>query len=226
MLNDVEVRGCITIAAGANDVVIRNVRVKADCAYLILNDAGATGLKVIDSELDGNSFVQNNAAVSGTNFTLERVNVHDVGDGIKAGSGVLIKDSYLHTLNITADSHNDAIQSLDAVGLTIDHNTVMLQDGATACIILSQNSGPDWQMRDVSISRNLLAGGAYAIYGGYETGRDDPLRASDIVVSDNRISTVTFPRGGAYGALTSVDAPVVTTVGNLWADGPNSGLPL
>ncbi len=223
VLENTEVRGCISIAAGANNVIIRNVRVKANCSKLILNDAGAKGLQVIDSELDGNDFANSDAGIAGNHYTLRRVNIHSTADGIKGGSNVLIQDSYIHDLHITNDSHNDALQALDADGLTIRHNTAIVDDGATSCIIFSQNANSDWEMRNVQISRNLLAGGAFTVYGGYQAGKDDPARASDISITENRISTAIFPRGGAFGPLTSIDAPIVTHSGNVWIDGPNAG---
>ncbi|HOZ57363.1 MAG TPA: DUF4082 domain-containing protein [Nakamurella multipartita] len=223
VLENTEVRGCITLGSGANNVIIRNVRVKANCSFLILNDAGATGLQVTDTELDGNNNAGNDAGIGGRNYTLTRVNIHSTGDGIKAGSNVVIQDSYVHDLYIAGDSHNDGLQSLDAVGLTIRHNTIIVKDGGTSAIIFSQNSGSGWQMRNVQVNRNLMAGGAYTVYGGYLRGTDDPNRASNISITDNRFSTVIFPRGGAFGALTSIDPPVVTQSGNLWADGPNAG---
>ena len=223
VLEDSEVFGCITLSAKANNVTIRNVRVKANCSHLILNDQGAQNLKVIDSELDGKNFPAGDAGIAGSNYTLTRVDIHSTGDGAKGGSDVLIEDSYIHDLNITKDSHNDALQVLDADGLTMRHNTAIVRDGATSCVILSQNANSEWQMRNVEISRNLLAGGAYVIYGGYQAGTDDASRVSKVTIADNRISTTIFPRGGAFGALTSIDRPVVTQRGNLWADGPNAG---
>ena len=77
-------------------------------------------------------------------------------------------------------------------------------------------------MRNITMDRNLFAGGAYTIYGGYEAGSDDVSKDSNIKITDNRFSTVVSPKGGAYGPMTSVDPPVVHT-GNVWADGPKAG---
>lgn len=223
VLQNTEVRGCVTLTAEADNVTIRNVRVKANCTQLILNDEGAQGLTVVDSELDGGNFPSSDSGIAGRNYILKRVDIHGTSDGVKGGSNVLIEDSYIHDLYIADDSHNDAMQALDADGLTIRHNTAIVKDGATSCIIFSQNANSEWQMRNVEISRNLFAGGAYVIYGGYEAGKDDPARASNISITENQFSTVVFPRGGAYGPLTSADPPVVTQRGNVWVDGPNVG---
>ena len=226
VLENTEVRGCITLSTRANDVTIRNVRVKASCSHLILNDAGAVGLEIVDSELDGNNSAASDSAIAGRNYTLERVDIHGTADGIKAGSDVSVQNSYIHDLYIANDSHNDALQALDADGLVVHHNSAIVRDGATSCVILSQNANSEWQMRNVDISRNLFAGGAYVIYGGYQTGADDPSRISAVSITDNRISTVIFPRGGAYGPLTSADPPIVSQRGNVWADGPKAGSPI
>lgn len=223
VLENTEVLGCITLTVEANNVTIRNVRVKANCSQLILNDAGAQGLQVIDSELDGNNFSTSDSGIAGRHYSLTRVDIHGTGDGVKAGSNVLIENSYIHDLHIANDSHNDALQALDADGLVLRHNTAIVKDGATSCVIFSQNANTEWQMRNVHISRNLFAGGAYVIYGGYQAGKDDPARASNISITENQISTVIFPRGGAFGAITSADPPIVTQRGNVWVDGPNAG---
>jgi hypothetical protein len=216
----------LTIVAGANNVTIKNSIIRASGYWLVLNDEGATGLKIIDSELDGtpNAPSSGDSAVAGDNYTLTRVNIHHTVDGLKAGSNVVVEDSYIHDMLIAgADPHNDGIQSLGTTSLTIRHNTIILKDGSTSAIILSTGSADS--MRNILIENNLLGGGAFTVYGGYEAGRDTLSKVSNIRIIDNKFTTQIHPNSGAYGPLTSTDSPVVVT-GNTWYDGPKIGQPV
>ena len=211
----------LVIAAGANDVTIRNSLIRANGYWLVLNDEGATNLQITDTELDGAGNPNGDAAVGGRNYTLTRVNIHSTVDGLKLGDNVTVQDSYIHDLVMTDGSHNDGMQSLGSNNLKILHNTVIVADGSTSAIILSTGSADS--MRNIRIENNLLGGGAYTVYGGYQAGTDDLSRVSDVVISNNRITTKVFPNGGAFGPFSSIDKPAVTTTGNVWHDGPNAG---
>ena len=113
------------------------------------------------------------------------------------------------------------MQSLGSDNVKILHNTILVADGATSAIILSTGSADS--IKHVLIDNNLLGGGAYTVYGGYQSGTDVLSRVTDIVISNNHFSTTVFPKSGAYGPLSSVDAPAVTLTGNVWQDGPNAG---
>lgn len=211
----------LVITASAGAVTIRNCLLRSDGYWLILNDEGAR-LIVEDTELDGTPG-NGDSAVAGYNYTLTRCNIHHCVDGVKAGSNVVIQDSWIHDLLIQgADPHNDGIQSLGTTSLKILRNRIIVKDGATSCVILSTGSAS--AMKNILIEGNLFAGGAFCVYGGYEAGRDDLEKIGNITIANNRISTQIFPRGGAYGPFTSVSSPVALT-GNVWHDGPKAGQP-
>lgn len=214
----------LVLAATAHDVVIRSSRIRAEAFFLVLNNEGATNLQIIDTELDGGGSGKGDAAVGGRNYTLTRCNIHGTVDGVKLGSNVTVQDCWIHDLAIGPGTHNDGMQSLGSDDVTIVRNTVILADGATAAIILSTGSASS--MRRILIDGNLLGGGAFTVYGGYQEGRDDASKVSGVVISNNRFSTVTNPRSGAYGPLTSVSPPAVTLSGNVWHDGPKAGQPV
>ena len=214
----------LVIAAGANNVTIRNSVVRAQGFFLVLNDQGATNLQIVDTELDGQNNSSGDAAVGGYNYTLTRVNVHGTMDGLKLGDNVTVQDSYIHDLVMTADSHNDGMQSLGSDNVKITHNTVVIGNGSTSAIMLSTGSADS--MKNIVISGNLLGGGAYTVYGGYAAGVDTLSKVSGIVISNNRFTTAIYPNGGAFGPLTSVDPPAVTVQGNTWYDGPKAGQPV
>ncbi|WP_372593639.1 DUF4214 domain-containing protein [Actinotalea sp.] len=211
----------LVITASAHNVTIKNSKISAQGFWLVLNDEGATNLQIIDTEMDGKGNTSSDAAIAGRNYTLTRVNIHGTVDGLKLGSNVTVQDSYIHDLVMTADSHNDGMQSLGSNDVLIQHNTVIMPSGATSAILLSTGSADS--MRRITINNNLVAGGAYTIYGGYQAGVDVLSRVSDIKVTNNRISTSVHPNGGAYGPLTSVSSPAVSVSGNVWHDGPKAG---
>lgn len=213
------ISSCLVIRAD-NVTIRRSKFTNTDgCYWQVLNDAGNTGLVLSDVELTGGA----DATIAGDNYTLTRANIHGSVDGLKAGSGVTIQDTYIHDLAITADSHNDGVQSLGTTSLKMLRNRIVMADGATSAVILSTGSASD--MRNVSIDGNLLGGGAFTVYGGYQAGTDDKSKVSNIAITGNQFTTAVFPRSGAYGPLTSTDSPVVVS-GNTWADGPNKGQPV
>ncbi|MCB2177402.1 MAG: right-handed parallel beta-helix repeat-containing protein [Actinomycetales bacterium] len=210
----------LVIAASASNVTIRNSKISAEGYWLVLNDAGAKNLQIIDTELDGKGNASGDAAVAGYNYTLTRVNIHGTVDGLKLGANVTVQDSYIHDLVMTSDSHNDGMQSLGSDDVLIRHNTIIIGKGSTSAILLSTGSGAQ---RDFTIDSNLVGGGAFTIYGGYEPGVDSLSQVSNIVITNNRVTTQIYPNGGAYGPFTSVGSAAVTMRGNVWHDGPKAG---
>jgi hypothetical protein len=220
VLQNTEVDGCILV--NANNVVIRNVLVKAnDCYWLIRSEAGHVTISNV--EIDGQNNPSNDAGIACSNCTLTRVNIHNTVDGMKADYNVTVQDSYIHDLYHTSTSHNDGIQSLGTIRLTIKHNNIVVSNGANSAVILSTGVATD--MRNVSIDDNLLGGGGFTVYAGYAAGTDQLSKVSDISVTNNEFTTAVYPKSGYYGPLTSDDSPVVVS-GNIWADGPNAGKPV
>jgi chitodextrinase len=208
----------LVIGSNANNVIIRNCRINVGRDYNWCIDAsnGASGTQILDCELIGGT----DSTVAGS-YTMRRCNISGSTDGLKV-SACDIQDSYIHDLYIDTanDTHNDGIQCLGTTSLTIKHNRIIMGNGSTSAVLLSTGSATD--MRNVLIDNNLCAGGAYTIYGGYQAGADVLSRVSNITVSNNKISTVTYANGGFYGPFSSVDSPVVLT-GNTWYDGPKAG---
>src|SRR5215217_4879749 len=127
------------------------------CFWNVLNEwDGGANLLIEDCEIDGLVNTSGDAALNLARSTVRRCNIHGTLDGAKFGStGVLVEDSYIHDLVVFGDSHNDGIQCLETIGLTIRHNTIICPAGGTSAIILSTGSGAD--MRNILIENNLLA---------------------------------------------------------------------
>ena len=216
------ITSCITINA-TNVTFTKCLFQSGGCFWNVLSENEDAGLQLIDCEVDGLDNTSADSCVSGSGYSLLRCNIHGTPDGIKAGWNCVIQDRYIHDLALPeVDPHADGIQSLGTGSLTISHNTIIGEVGWTSCIILSTGSAP--QMENISITNNLFAGGAYCVYGGYQSGVDDPAKTNNISITNNWFSTQVFSTGGAFGPLASVDAPEVVHTGNKWYDGPNAGL--
>lgn len=205
----------------ANNVTIRNCSIQVnDAFFVILSDNGNTNFLIEDCEIDGGNNTSGDSAIGGYNYTIRRCNIHSLVDGLKVGSNTVVQDCYIHDLAMFQDSHNDGIQCLGTTSLQILHNTIIVEDGATSAIILSTGSADD--MRNILINDNLMGGGAFTVYGGYQAGVDQLSKVSNIQITNNKFTTQIFPNSGAFGPLTSRSSPVVVT-GNVWYDGPNAG---
>ncbi|WP_425561306.1 hypothetical protein, partial [Microlunatus panaciterrae] len=136
VIDSKKITGCLNIKA--DNVTIKNSLIQSGgCFFNVLSDNGNTGLKLTDVEIDGQGNTSGDSAINGSNFSCLRCDLHGTVDGAKAGSNVVIQDSYIHDLSMTSGSHNDGIQSLGTTSLRIVHNTIIIKAGSTSAIILS-----------------------------------------------------------------------------------------
>ena len=185
-----------------------NVTIENSDIYSPYN-TGVNRLQVAIKDIYGDS----------TGTVINANNIWNVGAGIQISEGT-VENNYVHNLGYNTGDHVDGIFS-DAgqAPLTIIHNTVFDQLNQTDAIALFEDFGPQF---NVTITNNLVAGGDYAIYGGFNPGGAVP---SNIVITNNRISPIYFPNSGYYGTDAAVDAGVNGNVwsGNIW---DNTGLPV
>jgi hypothetical protein len=97
--------------------------------------------------------------------------------------------------------------------MTISGNTILNNLGQTDAINLDP-TGPGQTAANKTIEGNLLAGGSYAVYGGYTLG----ATTSNIVILNNRFSQIYYPKSGLYGPATffNSQAPGNSWGGNTW----------
>jgi hypothetical protein len=146
-------------------------------------------------------------------------NIYDVSTGVQTDSG-LIADNYIHDLGFAEGDHlNGTTSNAGGTLLTISHNTVLNSRDQTDAVSLFEDFGTQ---SDRVIDDNLLAGGGYTIYGGANPGGK---ATSNIKITNNRISTIYFSDGGAFGPLAAFDfdGPGNVFSGNVW---DNSGEPV
>jgi hypothetical protein len=214
VIANLTVNGRITV--NHSNVVIRNVLFNSGGQAININ--GPTNLLVEDCEINGTGATSADSAIGEHNYTMRRCNIHHVGEGPRINGNVTLDDNYLHDfLNFVAQgAHQDCIQQTSGRNVVIRHNACWMQvDGANAAVMIGSFDGGD-----ITMERNLFAGGGYTVYCGAHTGYDN------VRLVNNRFSTVYYPRAGYHGPYVYCDGPGHVVSGNVWHDGPNAGQPV
>jgi hypothetical protein len=202
VLDGLDIRGCVTIAA--DDVTVKRSRIRCDQEYPVRIASGARGALLEDVEING---LGNPAttAVGVSGFTVRRADIHGVGDGPRLGDDTVVEDSWIHGLAEGGGSHNDGLQSTGGSNIVIRNNRIENPDQQTSCILIGADLG---DIDDVLVEGNLLNGGNYTVYAGADRGNT----ASDIRIVGNR-----FGRDFVFGPK-SLGPGGITWSGNVWAD--------
>ena len=110
--------------------------------------------------------------------------------------------------------HFDGFQSDGGDGIELTHNTIRNPCGQTSAILMSSNTSP---IRNITINRNLMAGGGWTLYCG---GDNDPNRITTEQVQGNRFSRIYWPGAGYYGAAAHCEPGYIDNGGggNVWDD--------
>ncbi|MEU1055505.1 hypothetical protein ABZ397_23530 [Streptomyces sp. NPDC005876] len=207
----------------ADDVTVIDSRITSDNWWGVNLRPGHHGLRVLHSTItavpgEGPDNGGVDYAVSNMGTSSVEVGWCDVsvfGDALSMGQGDL-HDNYVHDLAPFVNQggewqHTNAVISGggNTGHLVVRHNTLLnptpVDQGASGGIGLFSDSGP---VRNVTIDRNWIAGGAYALYAG---GED----ATGIRVTGNVFSTQFHPASGGYGAVAHWNAD---GAGNVWRD--------
>ncbi|MEU9350510.1 hypothetical protein AB0D65_05690 [Streptomyces griseoloalbus] len=213
----------------ANDVTVIDSRITSTNWWGVNLRPGYHGLRVLHSTITAipgkgpdNGGV--NYAVSNMGTSSIEVGWCDIsvfGNALSMGQGYL-HDNYVHGL-VPFRNNGGEWQHTDAVisgggnrgKLVIRHNTLLnpvaVDRGASAAVGLFADTG---HVTDAVIDDNLLAGGAYALYGGGDG-------ATGITVTDNVFSTRYHPGSGFYGPVAAWNAGGSGNVwrGNRFSDG-------
>jgi hypothetical protein len=157
VVEGVEISGQLTIRA--DDVTIRNARIKTDGIYGILVDE-VDGVTIEDVEIVGMGATCSSGIAPFGTWVARRVDVSGCADGVKMAGGQQLLDSYVHDLRVGPTTHNDAVQVTDGADSTISGNR-LIAPTQNAAIMMSSNFGPvdGWV-----ISGNWLEGGGYTVY--------------------------------------------------------------
>jgi hypothetical protein len=205
-VQDLSINGVLRIQA--NNVVVKNVSVGVSGGYFAIEiDSGVSGTVIEDSTAYGTNGTDNGVQYAvqdvGTGTQMLRLNLYNCWECVNS-SGVL-QDSYIHNLA----SHSSA-QDVSGSGgpITIRHNTMLNQQDQEAVVFCSYTN--------CTVDDNLIAGGAYAIYGGQDSSH--PGSGAYVSITNNRFSTLYFSSCGQLGPDIHYDGSLAGDVwsGNIW----------
>lgn len=201
IVEDLDVSGTITIKA--DDVTIRNVRVRTDTdAFAVQVGRGVSGTLIEHCELEvGTGGTTANAAVGGSgdsqglagtepgsNVTVKLCRIRGLGDGIKAANYSLYEKNVITMERGPETSkHVDGIQASGSSGWTARQNWIdqAYQGGHNSAIFAQPYTGKvDTEISDISIVGNWVNGGTFTIQIGKPKGEGADF-VSDVVISDN-----------------------------------------
>jgi len=113
-------------------------------------------------------------AVGWANYSCDACNVHGWGKGFYMEDNVTITNSWVHDLSVIGDpsadgSHNEAIYTQGGSDFTIINNRLDAGDAPNFSSSISL-FGQQRAVQNALVQGNLLNGGGYCLYAGYESG--------------------------------------------------------
>jgi hypothetical protein len=212
-LTGLKVNGNIDVSA--NNVTINHVKINAGGdGSMGISLRHTSGVTIENSNINGLTTGANRLMVGikdiygdATGTTVEGNNITKTSTDVQIYAGT-IENNYMAQHGMTTGDHiNGVTTNGDDQSLLIQHNTILNNFIQTDAVGLFQDFS---DVSNVTINDNFLAGGGYTIYGG--TGADGPT--SNIVVTNNTISTMYYPHGGYYGPATAFNP---AGSGNVWS---------
>lgn len=167
VISNAEIMGRVIIKAP--NVTIKNSRIRAQRPH----SAGVVNTKehgalIKDSEILSDHRNPHTNGIMGSNFTLERVQIHSVVDQVHIhGTGnVTIRDSWLHSnVHYEQDpnwggqpSHDDNIQITSGSNIVIEGTRI--EDAHNTAVMLGQDKG---SIANVTLRGNTIGGGACSV---------------------------------------------------------------
>jgi hypothetical protein len=217
VLSDLSIHG--TLDVEASNVTIEDVRVTASGAFAVSfrhtsndtiehstisgADSGAGRVNATVADVYGDS----------TGLTIKDNNIYWFRSAVQLQSGT-VTGNYIHDPGYISDDHTNGVITNAGAPLTVSNNTILISQGQTDCVSLNDSEDTGIVIKDRTISGNLLAGGGYPIYGG--TAFENTT--SNIVITNNRFSSIFFPKAGQFGTDADFNPgdPGNVWTGNVW----------
>jgi hypothetical protein len=194
IIEGVDLHGSIIVKA--DDVVIRSSRLTNDNTAIRFEEGSNLRVERV-TFVGGGAKTLDGAIQAWGNITVRRIQVSGFGEGIDIyGAGGLIEDNYFHDMANANGKLMDGIEAWEARHLVIRHNVIEMPDGNSVIKLPLDVPVPGGD--DVLIENNLLAGGGYTVYGGYDPPNSNPSYTNVRFIA-NRFSTKFGPKCGFYG---------------------------
>ena len=215
VVNALEVSGTITVSA--RNVTIENTEISSAGQFGIVVLPGVAGTVIKNVTLHGTGMTSSTELSFGiynegdfNAVSADRIDFYN-GERILDGPGTLTNSFCLDNVNIPGAHYECTYAGSGQV--TLDHNTLLDAHDQTAAVFLGVYPAGD-TLGPVSVTNNLLAGGAYTFYGGADaTGTG----VSSEAVTGNRFSRLYFRDGGAFGPVAYMPTRYVWS-DNVWDD--------
>jgi hypothetical protein len=207
VIDGLHIKGNVKV--NADNVTIRNSIIDSTALYPVQIDSANKGLLIEDTEIDGNG--KASVAILKGNYTLRRLNIHDVKDGPRIeGDNVLIENSWIHTLTRVEGGHHDTIQIRKGRNIVLRGNTLeaykaTTKDPMNAAIQIGSALG-DIPVSGLLVENNYMNGGNYTINGGTYWVTQATYRGN------------TFGRDFRYGIVTNMGSGSTFDKTNVFAD--------
>ena len=209
VIEGLDIQGSVVVKA--SDVTIRNSRITHDRTAIRFEEGA--NLRVEHVTFVGASAKTLDGAIQawGT-ITVRRIQVSGFGEGVDVyGSGGLIQDSYFHDMANADGKLMDGIEAWEAKQLVIRHNWIEMPGGNSVIKLPLDVPVPGGD--DVLIENNLVAGGGWAVYGGYDPPNSNPSYTNVRFIA-NHFSTMFEPKCGFYGAGAFIESALSRD--NVW----------
>ena len=217
VIDGMEINGCLEIKATNITIKRSKITCKAEGGMIIkVYDElpGGASVTVEDSEIDGQG---EGLGIGFGYFTLRRVDLHNVNEGVRVSGHCTIEDSWIHDLVFTDEKdHQDILQTTEGSQMVVRHNTLesfnpTANEPFNAVFMLGSETGPS--VSDLLVEGNLMTGGNYTV-----NFRPD-IKAQNIRFRNN-----VFVRNARYGPVVREDVEgVIWEPTNVWLD---SGQPV
>jgi len=204
VIENVDIHGAVRITG--RNVTLRNaiVRGNGGCGAIVQITGGAT-LQDVEVVPEFPAACVDGVLASGS--TLNRVNIHGVATGVKAGSDTTVADSWVHDLAPVAV---DAVRTQGGRNVTLRHNVLTAGAKANSAYQVTQEGGASGSLK---VDGNWLDGGNCTLNFAARGGGPTPL--TGIAVTDNR-----FGRNTRFVCpiLISTQTVLTTNSGNVFDD--------
>lgn len=231
VVENLDVSGVLTVKA--NDVTIRNVRVRGYSAVNVIRlYPGYEGLTIEHSVIEALPNPSDptsgpTGAIGGngaSRMTVRHSEILGFADGIKAEPDSLYERNYIHmTKPAGAAKHLDGVQGSADSRWTVRENVIDadIDRGGNAAVFAQAWNGKNcYAIEDVVVEGNYLRGGNYTVYlqGGKASkgncGPDEGAWVSGYVLRGN-----VFEGGARYGLARIVNRAETLIEGNVDGDG-------
>ncbi len=213
VITDLHVNGILDIQA--SNVTVNNVEVTSSGDFFGISLRHTQDVTIENSTIGGTNTTTGRIGAAihdvyddSTNMLIKDNNIFSFKTAIQVTNGIVI-GNYIHDTGFVEGDHTNGILVLGTTQpLLIRDNTILDDQDQTDAVSLG-STGPGKPVGNKVVERNLLGGGAYAVYGGATHGNT----TSGIVIKNNVFSQLYFPKSGLWGPVAYFDT---AGAGNVW----------